>query len=463
MGITFSGLGSGLDTKAIINALLQVEALPVKKLQSQKAVNSSKLSLIGTLEKQVKALQEAAKGLSELKGFLSYSVNTSDESVATFTLTGDEAATGAHTLEITSLAAADRYTWATTATVSDPSTDLGGGNVHFTYGGTTYDVAIGSGAGESSLNAIASAINTAAKDDVSATVINVGTETSPDYQLVLTGKDTGADFTIGELDQSTVAALDGLEQIGAAANAVAIVDGLTIQRSDNVFSGVIQGLSFTATGTNQGFPSSFSVEVDSAGVKENVMGFVDAYNAVMTFIKDQSSYDSENGAGGELFGDSVLSTVRSTLNAALFNVDIGTVMADTEGYSTLSLVGISLQTDGTLKMDETKFDAKVAGNLDALSALFTDEDGGLMVKLDAAIDDMIKPGTDALGNKLLGLFARRKDTIKTLNKSIDTQIDQLNMNLDSLEQTLTQKFTALEKLMAGLNAQSQFLSSQFGA
>jgi flagellar capping protein FliD len=37
------------------------------------------------------------------------------------------------------------------------------------------------------------------------------------------------------------------------------------------------------------------------------------------------------------------------------------------------------------------------------------------------------------------------------------------MNLDSLEQTLTQKFTALEKLMAGLNAQSQFLSSQFGA
>jgi flagellar capping protein FliD len=36
------------------------------------------------------------------------------------------------------------------------------------------------------------------------------------------------------------------------------------------------------------------------------------------------------------------------------------------------------------------------------------------------------------------------------------------MNLESIEQTLIQKFSALEELMAGLNAQSQFLSAQFG-
>jgi flagellar hook-associated protein 2 len=462
MSISFGGLGSGLDTNAIISALLQVEQIPIQKLQSEKSLNSSKLSLIGTLEGHVEKLQEAADKLSELKGFLAYSVTSSDESVATFTLTGDEAATGGHSLEVLSLASADRYTWETTAVTTDPDADLGGGNIHFTYGDTTYDVAIGSGTAESSLNAIAAAINDAAGDDVSASVINVGTDSSPDYQLVMTGRDTGADFAIGELDQSTVAALDGLSQIGTASNAVAVVDGLTVQRSDNVFDSVIDGLSFTATSTNQGFPATFSVEVDGEGVKENVKGFVDAYNAVMSFINAQSSYDSEEGAGGDLFGDSMLSTVRRTINDALFNVDIDTVIADTEGYSTLGLVGLDLKSDGTLEMDETKFDGKLSGNLDALVALFTDEESGLMVKLDEAIEEMVDTDTDDMGNKLLGVFKNRKETLKKLNSSIDKQITSLEMNLESIEQTLIQKFSALEELMAGLNAQSQFLSAQFG-
>jgi len=462
MSITFSGLASGLDTSAIISTLLQVEALPIQKLQTEKAANSSKISLIGTLESQVEKLQEAAADLAELGGFLSYSVTASDESIATFSLTGDEAATGSHTLEVQSLAAADRYTWETTTTVTDPDADLGGGDIHFTYDGETYDITIGSGTGESSLNQIAADINTAADGKVSASVINVGTENSPDYQLVLTGQDTGEDFAIGELDQSTIGALDGLTQIGTASNAVAVVDGLTVERSDNVFDGVIEGLSFTATGTNTGFSSSFSVEVDGEGVKENVKGFIDAYNSVMSFINGQSSYDSEEGAGGELFGDSVLSTVRSTINQALFNVDIQTVIDDTEGYSTLGLVGIDLKSDGTLELDETQFDDKLSGNLDALTALFTDESSGLMNKLDEAIEEMVDTDSDINGNKLLGLFKAKKDTLKTLNKSIDKQVESLQLNLESYEQSLIQKYSALEELMSGLNAQGQFLSTQFG-
>src|SRR5678816_3272335 len=158
MTITFSGLGSGLDTSAIINAILQVEGLPLQKLASEKAVNTKKIDLVGTLEGLVKSLQDKAKDLGDLGGFLAYTVSN-DESVATFTLTGDTAATGAHTLEILSLASADRYTFETATDVTDPATDLGAGSIHFTYGENTYDVALGAETGESSLNAIAMAIN----------------------------------------------------------------------------------------------------------------------------------------------------------------------------------------------------------------------------------------------------------------------------------------------------------------
>ena len=462
MSITFSGLGSGLDTSAIINAILQVEALPIQQLEADKEVNSHKLDLIGTLKGLVADLQEKAKGLSDLGGFLAYSVTSGDESAATFTLTGDTAATGGHTFEILSLASADRYTFDTATAVTDPATDLGAGTIHFTYGENVYDVAVGAGAGESSLNAIAAAINDEAGEDVTASVINTGTDLTPDWQLVITGNDTGRDFAIGELDQSTVPGLDGLEQIGQASNALAVVDGLMIERSDNVFDGVVSGLSFTATGLTSG-ETTFSVEVDNAGVKEHVQGFIDAYNEVMSFIEAQNEFDEEEGAKSDLFGDSILSTVRSTINAALFNVDIDDVIADTEGYSTLGLVGIDLQVDGTLKLDETQFDDKLTANLDALADLFTGEEDGLMGRLDEAIDGMVDTKSTEQGDELLGIFDLRTETLNKLNKDIDKQIDGLEFNLDQIEETLIQKFAALEELMAGLNAQGSYLSAQLGS
>jgi flagellar hook-associated protein 2 len=460
MTITFSGLGSGLDTTAIINAILQVEALPMQKLQGEKAVNTKKLDLIGTLKGLVDDLKKKANEFSDLGGFLAYTV-TNDESVAAFTLTGDTAATGGHTLEILSLASADRYTFDPMATVTDPAVDLGAGTMHFTYGENTYDVAIGAGAGESSLNAIAMAINTEAGEDVTASVINTGTELSPDYQLVMTGNDTGSDFVIGELGQSTVPGLTGMTllQIGEASNAVAVVDGLTVERSDNVFAGVVEGLSFTATGTTQGV-STFSVEVNNEGVTEHVQGFVDAYNAVMSFIETQNEFDKEEGAKSYLFGDSILSRVRSTINAALFNVDIGTVVADTEGYSTLGLIGIDLQADGSLKLDATQFEDKLTGNLDALSSLFADEDTGLMVKLETAIDEMVDSQTSQSGAAIPGIFDLRTETLQSLNKTIDKQLASLEFNLGQIEETLKQKFASLEKLMAGLNSQGDYLQAQ---
>ena len=463
MGITFSGLASGLDTSAIISAILQVEALPIHQLEANKATNNNKISLIGTLEGHVSSLKDKAEELSKLGGFLAYSLSASDESVADFTLSGGAASEGAHTLEITSLAAADRYTFDTSTTVTDPDTDLGSGDIHFTYDGTTYDIAIGSGTGESSLNQIASDINTQAGDAVTASVVNTGTEGSPDYQLVIAGKDTGADFAIGELGQSTIGALDGLTTLTTATNAVAVVDGLVVERSDNIFDDVLGGISFTATGLTSFGEVSFSVDVDSEGVKGNVKEFISAYNSVMSFIETQSEFSEEDGAQSDLFGDSILTTVRSTINDALFNVDIDKVLADTEGYSTLGIVGIELKADGTLEMDETTFDEKIAGNLDALEELFADETDGLMVKLDTAIKEMTKTTSDALGNELLGAFKLKKDTLKTLNNTIDDQIEDLEFNLAQVEATLLQKFTALEELMAGLNAQGQFLNAQLTA
>ncbi|MDC1043628.1 flagellar cap protein FliD N-terminal domain-containing protein, partial [bacterium] len=63
-GISFSGLGSGLDTNAIVSQLMAVERIPINALQGRKGTEQRRLDLVGQLGDLVKTLQEKAEDLS---------------------------------------------------------------------------------------------------------------------------------------------------------------------------------------------------------------------------------------------------------------------------------------------------------------------------------------------------------------------------------------------------------------
>jgi len=460
-GIQFGGLASGLDTAAIIDAILAVEGRGVRTLEGRKAGENQKLTLLGTFEGLVKTLQDKARDLRQASDFFAYELTAAQEGVADFTLAG-QVEDGAHTLEVLSLAAADRYAF---AGVADPAASLGAGTISFTYNGTAHSVDVL--AGSDSLNGIAAAINTAAGDDVTATVVNVGTTTAPSWQLVLAGDDTGADFAITGLT-SSVAGLTGATQVSVAANAQARVNGLLVERSSNLFSDVLPGVSFTVARTTEpGVPLTFTVALDPEGVRENVKGFVDAYNAVLEFVNKQNTFTLEAGAGGELFGDRALEAVRTTLRRAVLEADRTLVSTDTEGYASLGLLGIELQNDGTLQLDESKLDEKLAANPELFSDFFRREDDaltttvderGIFVKLEEMLDDLLDAQTAPGGDRVDGLFAARKDSINRQIRDFDKQIESQERRLEALETTLVAKFSALERLLSGLQSQSAFLA-----
>jgi flagellar hook-associated protein 2 len=487
--ISFGGLASGLDTGAIIKAMLDVERVPIQILEAQQATEKEKLDLVGSFKELVQALQTAADGLRTTDKFFDFTVNASVENIATFSASGSAQA-GTHTLEVQSLAKADR--WAFDG-VLDPDTDLAGADgeqIDFTVNGTNYSIALLQA--DSSLNEIASQINSLAGDDVSASVVNVGTDSAPDYQLVLAADETGEDSRITGIS-STVAGLtidgtlpDGAgvaqsaNNISVGSNAIAIIDGLTVERTTNDFNGVIEGVDISALATNLGAEMTFTVEADKEAVKEKVEGFVEAYNAVVSFVNTQNTYSEDEGAGGELFGDSLLRSVRTTISNALFKVDTATVIADTEGYSTLSLIGIKSGNDGTLTLDSTTFDDKFAANIDALSDLFVDTDGfdnggaaegtpefyidttsdsGLADKLYRSLDLLFGTIPDGSGGSVKALFDARAESLQNAIDTIQDSIDSKQRYLEVYEQTLIDRFAALEELMGGLNSQSAALVS----
>lgn len=487
--ISFGGLGSGLNTGAIIDALLSVERIPIEKLEERKKDEQKRLDLLNQLGGHVAGLREASSKISSLAGFLSYKAAVSQEGYATISA-GGSATAGAHTLRIDKLAAADRWAFNAVAAKDVDLASANGQAISFTYDGVGYNVALT--AATSTLEDIAAAISGATGGVLNVSVVNTNTEAAPAWKLVISGKETGQDFRITGLS-STVTGLtingtgadaNGVAQsanhIAVGSNAVALIDGLQVTRNDNDFSGVIEGVSIQATTADPSTTISFTIEPDKESVQTTVQGWIDAYNKVISFINSQSQFDTDAGPSGPLFGDSALRSVRSTLTSTLFGQSAAQAAGDVEGYGTLKLLGINSATDGTLTIDATKFNEKLDLNLEAFADLFVDSDGfdnggaavgtpgyyqdttadtGLADDLMRAIDAIVKPYNDGNGNSYDGIFDARKQSINANIKLFDKQIEEREFRLEKYEEQLVAKFAALESTMARLNAQLAYLQS----
>jgi flagellar hook-associated protein 2 len=480
---TFGGLASGLDTNTIIQQLISIERLPIHKLEAQKATEQSRLDLIGTLSGLVKSLQTNAAALSSSDSFLSYTASVSHEGIANVSTTG-EAQSGSHTLTVEQLAQADRWSF---NGVTDPSVNLAsadGESVSFSVNGTSYNVPVT--AAGSSLYDISAAINMAAGDDVTSSVVNAGTQSSPDWQLVLASDETGTDFAVSGLSSSIAGlTLDGTaggpNHVVQASNAIVVIDGITIERATNNFNDVLEGVSIDLLSADPTQEVTIQVGADSEAITQKIQDLVDSYNDVVGFINEQNTYTEEGGAGGDLFGDNLLSQVKRSIDSALFDVDIATVQADTEGYSTLGLIGIDRENDGTLSVDSDKLSAKLDGNLDAIVDLFADLDGfdnagaaentpgyftdtgtvdsGLASSLDRAIDAMFGILDNVGGSTINGIFDSRKDSINARIERFNDRIEDRETYIIQYESRLIRRFTALEELMSGLNSQGAALQN----
>ncbi len=488
--ISFSGLGSGIDTAAIINALIAVERVPIDQLEDRKSADQKKIDLIGTFRGLVSTLRTKANNLGNLSTLLSFKVAASQEGIANFSASGSALA-GTHTLDVQSLAATDR--WAFDG-VADPTVALAnadGQAVNFTYDGQAYNVSMT--AATSSLNDIASAINSAAPEGVRATVVNAGTVNAPSWQLVMTAQDTGEDYRISGIS-STIAGLsidgtgpdaNGVAQstnnISVATNASALIDGLLVERTSNDFSDVIEGVSISLIDAQPGTSVQFTVEADKSAVKAKLKEFVDSYNEVVKFINTQNKYSEDKGAGGPLFGDNALSTIQRTLRTTLFGQSAAAVAADTEGYGSLRLLGIESTSDGTLKINDTAMTAKMDANLTAFTDFFADTDGfdnggaaigtpgyyvdtsadtGFGDDLARALDAVVNNYGDQNGQYYKGVFDAKVDSLNANIKTYNSRIEQREQRLERMEAMLVARFAALESTMARLQSQSSFLNSR---
>lgn len=438
-GISFSGLGSGMDTSSIVSSLVAAAKTPITKLQTEKTAYNTQSKKITDIKTKLTTLQTAAKAIDTKKETLSNKVASSDEKILKATSTGG-AAMGTFKVEVSATATSER-TYSNTFANRDGAGIAGDGTLSIKVGsGTAIDVKIEP---TDTLDGIAAKINSSGAQ-VSAGVFYDGKE----YRLQVTGKQTGEanaiEFT--ETSDLKLGLNDPANEKQAASDAVVKIDGMEVKSSTNSISGAVPGVTINVVEKGT---STLTVDRDSDGLKTKLDSFISAYNDVMKTLNNEFANVAGVTKGREsLGGDGTMHTLQSTLRTlATGKNDNGD-----STLQTLASIGVTSGRDGTLTLDATKFSAAVDKDYHGVSSLLagTTDGKGLMNKVTEGLD---------LYTKADGSLKVKLDSITSRNKRIDTQITNMTKRIDKYEEMLTKQFGDLESTIGGMNSQMSSLQS----
>jgi flagellar hook-associated protein 2 len=441
--ITFGGLATGLNTTNIIDGLLAVERRPITLWQQQQVTIEQKVDSYQQLSGKIGALKTAATKLSTASGFFIKTAKSSSENVLVAT-SSSNADAASHSIIVNRLARAS--TLASNPFSDIDTTTVGTGTLAITVGTTTTNITVDSA--NNSLAGLRDAINDS-DADVTASIVTVNAGPTPSYRLVVNGKKTGLEnaVSISEAGLSGGTA-PGFTVSQTADDAALLVDQISIARVSNLISDVITGVTLDLKSALPGNEIQVAVNNDSKAIEGQLADFVAKYNEVMTFIAEQTKYDTGSKRGAPLIGDSTLRTLRRTLQSVI-------TAPVTGSPAILSEIGIATQKDGTLSVSSTKLSAALADNLEGVGNLFLAAGSGLA---QAVID--YSDGAIRLGD---GILTARIDGAHNEINKVEARIAEKEDQLDRFEQDLIRKFAALETLVSQINAQGSYLTQQLDA
>lgn len=214
MGITSSGLASGINFDQLIQQVQDSQRRPVTLLQARQATYQKEIGAVQSVSTKLSTLLAVASSVNNPANFNTNSVSggTTSAGVSLLSATaGSTATTGTYAISVKQLAKASKL--AAAGFVDQNATAIASGDGTFKYkignSGTEYSVAVTS---STTLQALRDAIN-AAGGSATATIINDGTGSNP-YRLILTAKETGASNSITIMTNGTT--LDFSKKVEAA-------------------------------------------------------------------------------------------------------------------------------------------------------------------------------------------------------------------------------------------------------
>ncbi|GAB6034260.1 flagellar filament capping protein FliD [Galenea microaerophila] len=364
------------DVKSMAKVLANADVAALQSnLETKQKRHDTLLSGFDLLKKAFEGFKSQIQDLTTQETFKKMSITSSDPSVIDAQITGD-ALSGTYNVEVQSIATAQ--TLATNNSFNSLTDTVGTGDLTINVGGVVHTITIDST--NNTLAGIQQAIQSA-DIGVIATTVNTGSG----YKLMLTSNETGANNQIqvsvandGDGNDTDNAGLSQLvtanmTETVAAQDATVVVNGLTINSSQNSLDEVIPGVELTLNSADAGTAKRIDIRRDTSEIGQKVQDFVDLYNSmndifktVQSYEKDDPNSDDYDPTKGALSGNSNVRLMKDQMKAVLQEQIAGL----TGTVQSLADVGIKTKLDGSLELDTTALNNAIAADPDAVGRLF---------------------------------------------------------------------------------------------
>ncbi|CUA85273.1 Flagellar capping protein FliD [Gulbenkiania indica] len=385
MGLTSSGLGSGMNIDDLVSKLMNVETRPLLQLQQKQKTYQDKISALGQIKGGLSTFQTALKNLQDPTKYQTLSGSTSDKDVAEISA-GSKAPVGAFSLKVETLAASQKLATATFVSSKTPVNGATEETLTFSFGttsGSTFTPQSGTLskqvkiAPNATLEEIRDSVNKA-NIGVSASIVNDGSG----YRLIYSSAKTGAENTLKiTAEGGAGSALAGLTHDPAgsklttmqdAKDAVFYIDGLKIVKPSNTVSDAIEGVTLTLKKAQDADDAALRMNVsrDTSGVKKTLDEFVKSYNDLNKMLKEATAATpgtkpGESGTAAPLNGITAIRNIQSQLRVAF-----GAVTDNGGTFKFASQLGLTFSKDGQLSLDSTKLNKAIDEAPDDVARFF---------------------------------------------------------------------------------------------
>jgi len=443
--ISVTGLASGLNTGAIIAALMSAERQPVVHLTVEQAKLQAAQSQLRGMQSSLQQLSFSVAEFNSPSLFETSQTVTSNEPTRVSASVTAGAGVGGYEVEVTKLANSAQRTF----TFTSPAKE---GTV--TIDGHEFTVAAGESAKQ-----LAGAINSDSNATVFAAVLEGG-------NVVLSSRatgNTGAEFIKVTAPGGTLTEVAASAKEGA--NAEFKVDGVAGSSSSNTVTNAIAGVTLTLGGLTPAGPVTIDVQApgpSASAVEAQVKSFIALYNSTVGAIQSQLATkpparpaNVSEFATGTLFGDveltGLMDNMRATMYEPIKGLESGMSSPFDIGISTGAPVGSGATSqatlEGQLQLEPTKLAEALKTNPAGVQKMLQHWSQGLQSLVEAA---------GAPGGALEGRVNGDSSDITQLTR----QISNMNEMLAVREKALQATFAKLEGIISQNSARGAFLARQ---
>ena len=310
----------------------------------------------------------------------------------------------------------------------DPAPDPSGNPTQYTLtiGDNTQTFTVD----DNSAMGVAAAINALSGISVTATVVDAGTASAPDYRIQLI--DNSGSGNSPQLTRSTAFNVQSQGPAGSLAEYEVDNSGTTVSSNSRQVQ-IAAGTNLTLTGTGT---TDVTVTQSASALNTALSGFADAYNAAKAELAKQFGQ-----SGGPLQGQSIVYRLSQALS------QMSTYFSSASGSISMADLGFTLNMNGTLTYSALTMLSTELRNSTGVTAFLGSATGGGF--LEAATNAM--NAVEATGTGL----------VKSAESSLQSEISALGNTITQKQSVVSQMQASLINQMAKADAAIELMQQQY--